>query len=107
MTIGEFKAWLDGYSEGKKGALSQKQLSRVLTKLSEVEENHSHCHHCYPWTITYRFDQTTPTVPTYPYDGTAVPTYPYGGTTISTPNITWGNVSTVLLSDTNGTTTVS
>jgi len=93
MTVGEFKAWLDGYSEGKRGALTQKQMSLVLKKLSEVEEDHSHCHHCYPWTVTYRFDQMPQTVPIYPYDGT----------TISTPNITWSNVSAVLLSETNGT----
>lgn len=90
MTIGEFKAWLDGFSEGKRGRMTEKQLARVIKKLGEVQEDHSGCtcHHCYPWTIRYDW--------TIPCGDTVTNPAPYEGTTITSPNITWESVSSTL-----------
>ena len=38
MTFAEFKAWLDGFSEGVVRAPSEQQWKRILAKLEEVED---------------------------------------------------------------------
>ena len=68
MTIAEFKAWFDGYTQG-----GGKDVEAVKAKLAEV---------CEPLTITY---PTVP-IPTWP----TTPTYPWN----PTPWIVWTEPST-------------
>lgn len=38
MTISEFRAWLDGFSEGVRDAPTPEQWARILEKLADVRE---------------------------------------------------------------------
>ena len=58
MTVGEFKAWLDGYGENLRDAPTAKQWKHIQEKLGEVTDNQGW--NPYPW----RIDTTPWTVST-------------------------------------------
>ena len=53
MTVGEFKAWMDGYSEQIKGVPSQKQWKRIQEKLDEIYDCQDHYPYMrpFPWYV--------------------------------------------------------
>lgn len=57
MTINEFKAWFEGYTENIHKVPTQKQWARIVERVSDIEVEPSKCHHYYrelqPWRPWY------------------------------------------------------
>jgi len=45
MTLDEFKAWKDGYTEARRGKLTEKDYAKILSKMDEVQPASCGCWH--------------------------------------------------------------
>lgn len=64
MTIKEFKAWLDGFSEAVGSSPNVKQWKKIQERLADVKDEPEVCRHYHYrdwWPVWY----STPSVPTY------------------------------------------
>ena len=69
MTLDEFKAWRDGYSQAKRGKLTDKDYAVILQKLDEVSPGHScRCWRCSPFTSYTITNPVTPTITPFTYE---------------------------------------
>ena len=60
MTANEFKSWLDGYMEGRKGPVSKKELELIHEKAQELSDGQ-------PWPTYSPFWISPPWTPTPHY----------------------------------------
>lgn len=58
MTVNEFKAWFEGYTEGIREIPNKKQWARIVERVSEIDAS-SNCYH-------YHYRDTAPWRPWWP-----------------------------------------